>query len=175
MYHKGPLFPTRAGLAYDLPVCSDRLIIMLYGSKRETYRQVFLDSWRAYQEGRPLEGMQTRIVAVILRHPEYHALLSDASHGLEQDFPPEQGRSNPYMHLSLHVGLEEMLALGQPAGIVDLFDSARRKLGETGAEHLFVDCLGEMMWQAQRAGRAPELTALLPCVRRGLGLPEMAG
>lgn len=79
------------------------------------------------------------------------------------------------MHMSLHLGLEEMLALGQPAGIVDLFDRARRKLGEAGAEHLFVDCLGEMMWQAQRAGRAPELTTLLSCVRRSLGLPEMAG
>ena len=175
MYHKGPLFPTRAGLAYDLPVCSDRLIIMLYGSKRETYRQVFLDSWRAYQEGRPLEGVQTRIVAVILRHPEYHGLLADAQRGLGQDFPPEQGRSNPYIHMSLHVALEEILALGEPAGIVDLFDSARRKLSENGAEHLFVDCLGEMMWQAQRAGRAPEPTALLSCVRRSLGLPEMMG
>ncbi|WP_346379940.1 DUF1841 family protein [Acidithiobacillus sp.] len=148
---------------------------MLYGTKRETYRQVFLDSWRAYREGRPLEGVQTRIVAVIIRHPEYHALLGEAQQGLEQDFPPEQGRTNPYMHMSLHVGLEEMLALGQPAGIVELFDSARRKLGEAGAEHLFVDCLGEMMWQAQRARRAPEPAALLPCVRRGLGLPETVG
>ena len=148
---------------------------MLYGTKRETYRQVFLDSWRAYREGRPLEGVQTWIVAVIIRHPEYHALLGEAQQGLEQDFPPEQGRTNPYMHMSLHVGLEEMLALGQPAGIVELFDSARRKLGETGAEHLFVDCLGEMMWQAQRARRAPEPAALLPCVRRGLGLPETVG
>jgi hypothetical protein len=175
IYHIKHLFPTRAGLTYDLRVCSDRLIIMLYGTKRETYRQIFLDSWRAYQECRPLEGVQTRIVSVILRHPEYHALLTDVERGLEQDFLPEQGRSNPYMHMSLHVGLEEMLALGEPAGIVDLFDSARRKLGETDAEHLFVDCLGEMMWQAQRAGRAPDLTALLPCVRRSLGLPEKAG
>ena len=148
---------------------------MLYGSKRETYRQVFLESWLAYREGRPLEGVRARLVAVILRHPEYHGLLADAERGLEQDFPPEQGRSNPYMHMSLHVGLVELLALGQPAGIVDLFDEARRRLGENAAEHLFVDCLGEMMWQAQRAGCAPDMVALLACVRHGLGVPETAG
>ncbi|MFA7495564.1 MAG: DUF1841 family protein [Acidithiobacillus sp.] len=142
---------------------------MLYGSKRETYRQVFLDSWQAYREGRPLAGVQTRIIAVILGHPEYHALLEDAARGLEQDFPPEQGRSNPYMHMSLHVGLLEMLAMDQPAGIVDLFAKARLKQGEEAAEHLFVDCLGEMMWQAQRDGLAPNLTALLDCVSGHLG------
>lgn len=147
---------------------------MLYGSKRETYRQVFLDSWQAFREGRPLEGVQTRIVAVILDHPEYQALLEDAERGLHQDFSPEQGQSNPFLHMSLHVGLAEMLAMNQPQGIVNLYATACEKRGEHDAEHLFVDCMGEMMWQAQRAGVPPDMGTLLACVRRGLALPDPA-
>ena len=147
---------------------------MLYGSKRETYRQVFLDSWRAFRAGRPLEGVQTRIVEIILEHPEYQALLEDAERGLERDFPPEQGQSNPFLHMSLHLGLAEMLAMQQPQGIVPLYALACEKRGKVDAEHLFVDCLGEMMWQAQRQGASPDMAAMLACVRRGLGLPDLA-
>ncbi len=147
---------------------------MLYGTKRETYRQIFLDSWQAFREGRPLEGVQTRIVAVILEHPEYHALLENPERGLQQDFSPEGGQSNPFMHLSLHLGLLEMLAMNQPQGIVSLYKTACEKRGTHDAEHLFVDCMGEMMWQTQRAGVTPDLVALLACVRRGLALPDPA-
>ncbi|UTV80313.1 DUF1841 family protein [Acidithiobacillus sp. YTS05] len=138
---------------------------MLYGSRRETYRQLFIDYWQRFRAGQPLDAMAQRVVEVIRAHPEYHALLENPEMALEADFPPELGQSNPFAHMSLHVALLELLATGQPPGIVQAYGRLRTRYGEAVAEHRVVDCLGELLWQAQRAGREPDLSALLPCLQ----------
>ncbi|MEY2342896.1 DUF1841 family protein [Acidithiobacillus sp. IBUN Pt1247-S3] len=142
---------------------------MLYGSRRETYRQLFVDYWQRFRAGQPLDAMAQRVVDVIRVHPEYHALLENPDLALEADFPPELGQSNPFAHMSLHVALLELLATGQPPGIVHAYERLRAQQGEMAAQHLVVDCLGELIWQAQRAGREPELDALLPCMQAAEG------
>jgi hypothetical protein len=142
---------------------------MLYGSRRETYRQVFVDTWARFRAGQPLDAMGERIVSVLQRHPEYHALLADRDLALAADYPPELGMSNPFAHLSLHIALLELLASGQPPGIVQEFAELCARHGRDAAEHLVVDCLGELIWQAQRDGRDPDLGALLPCLRAASG------
>ena len=142
---------------------------MLYGSRRETYRQLFVDYWRRFRTGQPLDAMAQRVVDVIRAHPEYHALLENPELALEADFPPELGQSNPFAHMALHVALLELLATGQPPGIVQAYARLRARHGEAAAAHLVVDCLGELIWQAQCAGREPELNALLPCMRAAEG------
>jgi len=139
---------------------------MLYGSKRETYRQVFIEQWQRYRQGLPLDGIGRRIVAVVLEHPEYHALLDHPEQALAADFSPATGATNPFAHMGLHVALLELLANGQPAGIVEAFAGLDARLGRQAAEHVFVECLGELIWQGQRAGREPDLRELLPCVQR---------
>lgn len=139
---------------------------MLYGSKRETYRQVFIDQWQRYRRGLPLDGIGQRIVAVVLEHPEYHALLDDPDKALAADFSPLQGETNPFAHMGLHVALLELLANAEPPGIVEAFAGLAERLKRHPAEHAFVECLGELIWQGQRAGREPDLADLLPCVRR---------
>ena len=138
---------------------------MLYGSRRETYRQVFVDYWQRFRAGQPLDAMAQRVVQVIQAHPEYHALLEDPELALGADFPPELGQSNPFAHMSLHVALLELLATGQPPGMVQAYARLRAQHGEQVAEHLVVDCLGELIWQAQRAGTEPDLHGLLSCMQ----------
>jgi len=144
--------------------------MMLYGNKRESYRQVFVDSWEAYRQGRPLAGVMALIVPVILRHPEYQALLASPDAVLDRDFPPEAGQGNPFMHMALHVSLEEFLALDQPAGIAALYARGRQKMAAHALQHVFVECLGEAIWQAQRNAAAPDFAAMLHCVERQLAL-----
>ncbi|MGC8467480.1 MAG: DUF1841 family protein [Acidithiobacillus sp.] len=139
---------------------------MLYGSKRETYRQVFIDQWQRYRQGLPPDGIGQRIVAVILEHPEYHGLLEHPDQALAANFSPVQGETNPFAHMGLHVALLELLANAQPAGIVEAFARLTARLDRHAAEHVFVECLGELIWQGQRVGREPDLQELLPCVRR---------
>jgi len=149
---------------------------MLYGSKRETYRQIFVEVWQRYQRQEALDAMEKRMVSVILAHPEYHPLLEDPDLALSADFSPESGRSNPFAHMGLHIALLELLAADQPPGMVQLFERLRSRYDQEVAEHRVVECLGALLWQAQREGRSPDLKGLLPCLRRSLGWdPEGEG
>ncbi len=145
---------------------------MLYGTRRETYRQIFLDCWRRYREGRPLEGLEERIVSVILDHPEYQTLLGDEERALTAEFFPETGDTNPFAHMSLHVALLELLASGSPPGILPEYQRLRARMDAHAVDHVFLECLGEMLWQAQRDSRTLRIQELLPCVRRLAGNGE---
>jgi hypothetical protein len=144
---------------------------MLYGTDRRTLREVFFRAWRKQRDGRPLEGIETLIVAVAARHPEYHALLDDPEAGAEREWLPELGESNPFLHMAMHLAIEEQLTIDQPAGI-RLHYAALARLGdEHEAQHRMMECLGEMLWHAGRAGTAPDPQLYLTCLARASGLP----
>jgi len=139
---------------------------MLFGQDRRELRAVFFRAWRKHLASQPLEGAERTIVAVALRHPEYHQLLANAETGRERDWLPEQGE-NPFLHLGLHIAIEEQLALDQPRGIrAQYAELCRRLPDEHGAQHQMMECLGESLWQAQRAGAPPDAQAYLDCLMR---------
>jgi hypothetical protein len=77
---------------------------------------------------------------------------------------------NPFLHLSLHLAVEEQLAIDQPPGISALFRRLTAKTGsEHDAAHLVLECLGETVWQAQRHGTAPDEKIYLECLERQAG------
>jgi hypothetical protein len=86
---------------------------------------------------------------------------------LERDWTPEDGAMNPFLHLSLHLAIEEQLSIDQPPGIRAAFESRLRQDGDRHAAlHALLECLGEMLWQAQRDRRPPDGVAYLDCIRR---------
>jgi hypothetical protein len=79
----------------------------------------------------------------------------------------DEGRTNPFLHLSMHLSIEEQVAIDQPTGIrqaVGLLAARRNSLHE--AHHEVMDCLGEMIWASQRSGLPPDSQAYLEAVRR---------
>jgi hypothetical protein len=48
----------------------------MFSPNRDQARRFFFDTWRKYQRGEPLEGLEQTALGVILLHPEYHALLA---------------------------------------------------------------------------------------------------
>ena len=54
---------------------------------------------------------------IIGDHPEYHALLETGEAAMGRDWTPEQGETNPFLHLSLHLAIAEQLSIDQPPGI----------------------------------------------------------
>jgi Domain of unknown function (DUF1841) len=139
----------------------------VFNPSREQVRQFFFDAWRKYREGRPLEGLETVAVEVMLLHPEYHHALDDPDRFLDRDYTPEDGQANPFLHMSLHVAIEEQLAIDQPPGIRAEFDRLLADRGDRhDALHLVLECLGEVVWAAQRTRAAPDGAAYLECVRR---------
>jgi hypothetical protein len=139
----------------------------VFNPSREQVRRFFFDAWRKYREGRPLEGLETVAVEVMLLHPEYHHALDDPDRFLVRDYTPEEGQANPFLHMSLHVAIEEQLAIDQPPGIRAEFDRLLADRGDRhDALHVMLECLGEVVWAAQRTRAAPDGAAYLECVRR---------
>ena len=146
---------------------------MFAGQDRGQTREVFFRAWRAHREGHPLEGVEKLIVQVVLRHPEYHALLEHPEPARERDYFPESGETNPFLHLGMHIAIEEQLSIDQPRGIRGYYQKILMRLpDEHAAQHHMMECLGEMLWQASRQATAPQETVYLDCLKRLLGSPS---
>ena len=142
----------------------------MFAPSRDQARQLFFENWRKYRPGETLSGLETVALQVILLHPEYHTLFDDPERNLGRDYAPEHGALNPFLHLSLHLAIEEQLSIDQPPGIRTAFEQLRAKTGaEHDAKHALLECLAETIWQAQRANAAPDQALYLECLRQKLG------
>ena len=140
----------------------------MFAPSRDEARRFFFDAWSKYRGGEALQGLEQTAVTVLLLHPEYHALLEDQDRNLTRDFTPEGGGLNPFLHLALHLAVEEQLAIDQPRGIRAQYEALARRNGEHEAKHDVLECLGETIWQAQRTGSAPDEATYLECIARKL-------
>lgn len=138
----------------------------MYGDRTEL-RQVFFRAWQHYQAQQPLEGAERLVVAAALRHPEYHALLDSPDTAQDRDYTPESGAVNPFLHLGMHIAIEEQLSVDRPAGVRGHYAAIVQRTGdEHEAQHAMMECLGEAIWRAQRSGTAPDEAAYLDCLAR---------
>ena len=141
----------------------------MFTPSRDQARQFFFETWRKYRAGETLSGLESVALQVILLHPEYHALLDDPERNLDRDFIPEHGEINPFLHLSLHLAIEEQLAIDQPPGICAQFERIAAATGSAhDAKHALLECLAETIWQAQRANTAPDQALYLECLGQKL-------
>jgi hypothetical protein len=139
----------------------------MFAPTREEARRFFFDTWARYRRGEPLSGLEATAVQVIGQHPEYHALLEDPESHIDRDYGPESGQMNPFLHLALHLAIEEQLSIDQPPGIRACYRRLAEKTGcEHEAKHLVLECLGETIWLAQRSGSAPDSAVYLDCLER---------
>ena len=130
-------------------------------------RRFFCASHARQQAGMPLEPMQALAARWTAEHPEYHADLADEAAALEAVYTVEDGRTNPFLHLSMHLSIEEQMGIDQPTGIrqaVHLLATRRNSMHQ--AHHEVMECLGEMIWASQRSGLPPDGQAYLEAVRR---------
>lgn len=142
----------------------------MFAPSRDEARRFFFDTWKCHREGAPLSALQQQALQVIVLHPEYHAILADPERSLELEFGPESGGMNPFLHLSLHLAVEEQLAIDQPRGLRARYEALAARTGsEHEAKHAVLECLGETIWQAQRLGAPPDEAAYLTCLDRRLG------
>ena len=130
-------------------------------------RRFFIDAWRKARAGEPLQALERQIAEVVREHPEYQGLLTDTAHVEDKDFPPEAGQTNPFLHLGLHLAILEQISTDRPPGVRALYQRISAKTVDTHqAEHAMMECLALGLWEAQRAGREPDETAYIECLRR---------
>jgi len=138
----------------------------MFGQDRDGLRRAWVDAWSKRRDGRPLEPLEAQLADVIELHPEYHALLQSGDQVLADEWTPERGESNPFLHMGLHLALREQVATDRPAGIKAVYGQLAARLGDAhDAEHRMIDCLAEALWQAQRDGQPPDEAAYLERLR----------
>lgn len=139
----------------------------MFNPSRDEARRFLFEAWRKYREQSILTELESLAVGHILQHPEYHALLADPDASLDRDWLPEQGETNPFLHLMMHLSISEQVSIDQPRGIRSLHAAlAHRLADEHRAQHEIMDCLAEMIWLSQRNGTPPDGAAYIECVAR---------
>lgn len=140
---------------------------MMFTPSQSDVRKFFCSVHAKTLAGTPMDAMETLVSQWIQEHPEYHTDLSDAEAAVARMYDVEDGKTNPFLHLSMHLTISEQCSIDQPRGIrqaVELLAARRNSLHD--AHHDTMDCLGQMVWESQRAGRPPDGAAYIDCVQR---------
>ena len=139
----------------------------MFNPSQADVRRFFCETWRKHGALEPLSPLEAIALDWIIEHPEYHDDLQSADAAIAAAYPVEAGRTNPFLHLSMHLAVAEQVSIDQPAGIRPAFERlAHRHDSLHAAAHEIIECLGEIVWQAQREQRTPDGNAYLDCIRR---------
>ena len=130
----------------------------------------------AYQ---PLEPIETIASLWIDEHPEHHAEMANLDAALARLAGADSTGSataatakghtdiNAFLHLSMHLSISELCSVDQPRGIRQAVELLTARLDSLhDAHHAAMECLGQMMWDAQTGGKAPDGDAYIACVQR---------
>ena len=139
----------------------------MFAPSQNDVRRFFCDTYRKRRDGLPLIPMEALAADWIDEHPEYHAELDDLEAALASVYDVESGRTNPFLHLSMHLTITEQVSIDQPRGIRQAFELLAARRGSAHeAHHEVMECLGEMVWVSQKSGLPPDGERYLECVRK---------
>jgi len=141
----------------------------MFNPSRDQSRDFLFDVWAKHAARSPLSALESMALAIVLDHPEYHAILGDRSRNRDREWRPEGGETNPFLHLSLHLAIEEQRSIDQPPGIRAAIEALEARRGAHAARHEVMDCLAEVIWQAQRYGTGFDNAVYLDCLQRKAG------
>ncbi len=123
----------------------------LFNPSLDDVRTFFFDAWAKFKTQKSLTDLEKIALGVMHMHPEYHAILDAPEQFKHQDYFPEFGETNPFLHMSLHLSLLEQISINQPTGIAGIYTELKTKhQNEHDAQHAVLECLAETIWQAQR-------------------------
>lgn len=135
----------------------------MFSSDRNEYRKVFFAAWQKYKSKQPLEPLEAQLVEIILLHPEYQTILDNEENNLLKDYDA----SNPFLHLSLHLGIREQVSTNRPAGIREAYQQVCEKYKDVHiAEHKMMEYLAKTLWDAQQNGKMPDEASYLEGLKK---------
>lgn len=138
----------------------------MFGQDRTELRQMFFTAWQKHQNKQLMEPLEAVVAKIIELHPEYHALLENKAE-LDKDYTPEMGQTNPFLHMAMHISIQEQLSTNRPTGIEQLHQSMLIKTKDPHeTEHLMMECLGQMLWEAQSQNKIPDENNYLRCLKK---------
>lgn len=137
----------------------------MFTPSRDDVRQFFTQAWQKHRLKGVLTPLETMAVDIILVHPEYHPILEDPDNA-QAEFTVEQGQTNPFLHMSMHLAINEQLSIDQPPGIKAAHQALIATRDPHDAIHVIMDALGEVIWEAQRLKKPLDNDHYLDLIRR---------
>lgn len=134
----------------------------MFSNDRDEYRKVFFDAWQKHKNAEMLEPLESQLVEIILLHPEYQKILDN------EDFQTKDFESeNPFLHISLHLGIREQITTNRPVGIKDVYLNLCKKYQDIHlAEHKMMEFLAQTLWNAEKNGKMPEEMSYLEGLKK---------
>jgi len=140
---------------------------MLFNPSRDEARNFLFETWRKRRAKELLTPLEDLTAQLIEKHPEYHAVLEDPDGNQDKDYLPEHCETNPFLHLMMHLTIEEQISIDQPQGIRAHFVRLTRQFeSEHDAQHRMMECLSEMIWQSQRNRTQPDALIYFACLEK---------
>ena len=144
-----------------------RYTAAMFQPSQADVRRFFCAAHAKARAGEPMEAIETLASLWIDEHPEYHAELADADAAVARNYDETPERTNPFLHLSMHLSISEQCSIDQPRGIRQAVELLARRLDSLhDAHHTAMECLGQMLWDSQRSGRPPDGDAYVAAVQR---------
>ena len=119
----------------------------MFSSDRSAQRKFLAKSWEKFKANQLLEPLELQLAKIIEKHPEYQEIINN----LDTEYFPEQGKINPFLHINLHLSLQDQLSLDQPKGIKEIYNSLVKKIKDTHrVEHIMMEQIAEMIFNSQK-------------------------
>lgn len=129
---------------------------MFYSNNIQDIRQFFFATWHKYHQKQPLLSLEQQIIAVMLEHSEYHAVFNATNPEERQEALWALGQNNPFLHMGLHLTIRDQIATNKPLGIQLIYSKIMKKQGsQEKTEHLLMEPLTELLWEAQSTQQIP--------------------
>jgi hypothetical protein len=138
---------------------------MIFSQDRDELRQMYADAWQKKQGAEVLSPLEAQIVQVLEDHPEYQSAVTGDDLG--KSFQPEDRRTNPFLHMGLHLAIRDQLSTNRPSGISEIYQDLIRQYSTSHeTEHRMLDCLAETLWEAQNQNAPPDEQKYLERLRQ---------
>ena len=143
----------------------------LFNPSRDEVREFFFATWNKFQRKFILTDLEKIALGVIHLHPEYHTILNAPEQFKYQEYFPEFGETNPFLHMSLHLSILEQISINQPIGIADIYGQLTLKhQDEHSAQHDILECLAECIWSAQHNNTALDANYYVQLLQQKVGI-----
>lgn len=114
-------------------------------------REFYFSVWQKQHSQEPLDALEQEVWRIIEQHPEYHFVFLDQEKYLEHTFTPGIDEVNPFLHLSMHHGLQEQLSTNKPAVLRDVYQKLLAKHQDAHAvEHQIMEVFAKSLWDAMQ-------------------------
>ena len=146
----------------------------MYDVNTQDVRRFFAQVWQQRLLPLQLDALQQKALRIVEAHPEYHRYLEHIENYLDKNWTPDEGETNPFFFIFLHLSIQEQVAINQPPGIREIHQRLCGKYNDdwVQAEHEMMEALAETSWEAERFGRGLDVNAYMTRLRKLVGLGQ---